>query len=174
MDNIKKNKSRTIIIILCAVIALLMVITVVVLIEKNKGIQIDPDYAAGEIDNKAKNLNKKEEKNKTQAGGGSVSLDFAPTATVKGKKISMNFSNPSRSTKDVVLQLIIEKNGKELIIAQSNRLPAGYQLKEMELDKSIKLSNGIYEGKYTVLYYDSESNERSSLSTDLPITITVK
>ena len=171
----KNNKKTKFIIIgLVVLVVALVGVTIFVLKDKSMGITIDPDYAAGEIDDNAENMGIDEDKNEAPEGGGSVSLTYSNALAVKGNEMTLLFENPSRSTKDLVLQVILEQDGQEIVIAQSNRLPAGYKLTKLTLDDSVHLSNGLYEGKFTVYYYDPNSNEKASLDTDIPISITVK
>ena len=61
----------------------------------------------------------------------------------------------------------------EKAIATSGRLPAGYKLDKLSNVDTAKLSAGTYEGKFRVLYYDTDTGEKAMINTEIPITITV-
>lgn len=106
-------------------------------------------------------------------GGGSVSLTYSRDVTVdlKGKCATLFFANPGKSNQDIVLQIVI----RNTVIVQSGLLTPGNQVTTLALldGAAGKLSNGVYEGNFNVLYYDPITGEKAIVNTEIPITITV-
>lgn len=61
-------------------------------------------------------------------------------------------------------------------IAESGAIDPGYQLKTLPLNEFAKqnLKPGTYEGFVSLTPYDAKTNEKSVLTTDMPVTIVVK
>ena len=178
MEKRKMKKRNVIIILLLALITVGAVMTtVIVLLNRDNTPVLAPEYAPQDTDDNAKPIeNDDNTKLEAAEGGGAVSLTYSKevTITLSDKKANVVFQNPGKSTKDIVLQLIIESDGKEVVMAQSDLLPAGYMLNTMTLLDTAKLSAGGYNGKFNVLYYDPDSGERAIVNTNIPLTITVK
>jgi len=178
MEKRKMKKRNLIIILLLALITVGAVMTtVIVLLNRDNTPVLAPEYAPQDTDDNAKPIeNDDNTKLEAAEGGGAVSLTYSKevTITLSDKKANVVFQNPGKSTKDIVLQLIIESDGKEVVMAQSDLLPAGYMLNTMTLLDTAKLSAGGYNGKFNVLYYDPDSGERAIVNTNIPLTITVK
>ncbi len=140
---------------------------------------IDPYHPLPEEDSQAESIqDDHSQKAQSEKGGGSVSMIYTLKAdlSLSGGSISMHFKNPGASNHDVVLELYILSDGTETKIAQSGRIRAGYGLYEMQMDREAAvLQEGIYQGKYKVLYYDPDTGERALIEsdiTDLEITVT--
>jgi len=178
MEKRKMKKRNLIIILLLALITVgAVTTTVIVLLNRDNTPVLAPEYAPQDTDDNAKPIeNDDNTKLEAAEGGGAVSLTYSKevTITLSDKKANVVFQNPGKSTKDIVLQLIIESDGKEVVMAQSDLLPAGYMLNTMTLLDTAKLSAGGYNGKFNVLYYDPDSGERAIVNTNIPLTITVK
>lgn len=178
MEKRKIKRRNLIIILLLALITVgAVTTTVVVLLNRDTAPVLAPEYAPQDTDSNAQKIeNDDNTKLEAAEGGGAVSLTYSKevTITLSDKKTSVVFQNPGKSAKDIVLQLIIESGGKEVVIAQSDLLPAGYMLNTMTLLDTAKLSAGGYNGKFNVLYYDPDSGERAIVNTNIPLTITVK
>jgi len=178
MEKRKMKKRNVIIILLLALITVgAVTTTVIVLLNRDNTPVLAPEYAPQDTDDNAKPIeNDDNTKLEAAEGGGAVSLTYSKevTITLSDKKANVVFQNPGKSTKDIVLQLIIESDGKEVVMAQSDLLPAGYMLNTMTLLDTAKLSAGGYNGKFNVLYYDPDSGERAIVNTNIPLTITVK
>lgn len=82
------------------------------------------------------------------------------------------FVNPGKSNQDMVLQLVIQDE----VVARSGKISPGKQVHKLELleDAAKKLQSGGYEGKFTVLYYQPDSGEKSIVNTEIPVNITVE
>ena len=81
------------------------------------------------------------------------------------------FANPSKSTADMVLQIVI----KDTVIVQSGRLLPGNKVTALDLldGAENQLAAGGYDGKFIVLYYDQQSGEKAMVNTEIPVTVTV-
>ena len=88
--------------------------------------------------------------------------------SLSDNSISMYFKNPNASNHDVVLELYLVDGGTEIKLAQSGLVKAGYGLYEMTvLEDSAVLQEGIYQGKYKVLYYKPDTGERALVESDI-------
>ena len=173
----KTDKNKILIIILLLITVIAVGVTVWALFFRDTEPDQTPDYAPQEIDENAKSMDDDDEKLDASEGGGAVSMVYQ-----KDVKISMEtntatlmFQNPSKSVNDVVLQLIlVSKDGTDTVIAQSGKLPPGYEIETMELPEDVKLSEGEYLGKFNVLYYDPETAEKAVVNGSIEgITVTV-
>lgn len=112
-----------------------------------------------------------------EEGGGSVSMIYTLEAdvTLGNGNIAMYFKNPTDSTHDVVVELYVVSEGKEFLVAQSGRIPAGYELSTMSLvTENAILSEGVYSGLYKVQCYDPITGELALVApeiTDLEISV---
>lgn len=133
-----------------------------------------PDYAPGVLDVNAVPMPDDGTKLKAPKGGGSVSLSYSDKVAVdlKKKQVDIYFQNPSKSTQDIVLQVIVTQGKKEIVIAQSERISAGYALYKLDLKE--KLKTGGYKGKFNIIFYDEKSGEKAIVNTNIPITIAVE
>ena len=117
-------------------------------------------------------------------GGGAVALNYSDkvTYTLSNNKVSLQFANPSSSTQSMILQIIIygaeDESGvtEEYLVAESGVLNPGYLVETLDgsLDKSIKLSEGMYSGVIRVLLYNPETGEKAIVNTEIPVDIAVQ
>lgn len=131
-----------------------------------------PDYAPRQIEQDALPLSENgDEKMSVPEGGGAVSLTYSNEValSLSSKSADIMFQNPGKSNQDIILQLDID--GK--IIAESGRIIPGYKLDKLDDVDADMLEQGVYEGKFLVIYYDSVSGERAIVNTEIPVTITV-
>ena len=106
-------------------------------------------------------------------GSGNVSLTYSNQVDIDtaDRKAKLLFANPSRSNQDVVLQLVIQ----DRIILQSGRIVPGKQVMELELsaEAAKMLMPGGYEGFFQVHFYDPDSGEKSIVTTEIPVSVSV-
>ncbi len=136
---------------------------------------LKPDYAPGVIDKNAVPLPDDEEKNNAPEGGGSVSLSYSDKVSIdlSKKEIQLYFKNPSKSTHNMVLEVVIEREGKETSLRKSDLLPTGYAIYKLDLTNE-NIQEGGYDGEFKVYYYDEETSEKAVVNTKIPITIAVE
>lgn len=143
--------------------------------EREPDVVLTPDYAPVEMEENAETIQGETttEKNEAAEGGGSVSLTYTTDVSIdlSSKTASLYFANPSRSTHNMVLQIAVQ----DTILVQSGTLEPGNLVRSLNLlDGAEKqLQPGGYEGKFIVLYYDSETSEKAVLNTEIPIKIEV-
>ena len=173
----KNKKTRILIILLLIGIIICIAITVWALFFREpSGPVITPDYAPGKLDPNAEKITGDDtEKLETPSGGGAISLQYVDKVTIdlSDKKAYLNYSNPSKSTQNIVLQIVI----KDQVIVQSDRIEPGYQVKELPLldGADTLLSEGIYtEAVFKILSYNPETGEKSMIDTKAEITVTVQ
>ena len=132
------------------------------------------DYAPQQVDQGAEPIGGDESGDKLEQpeGGGAVSLTYSKEVTLDlgTKEAEILFQNPAKSNQDMALQLVID--GK--VIAQSEKLPVGYKLSKLTKVDIDKLTVGTYEGKFLVLYYNTDTGEKAVVNTEIPVTITVR
>ncbi len=132
-----------------------------------------PDYAPEETEENAeKTGDEGAEKNPQPEGGGSVSLTYSRQAEINldEKTISFVFENPSRSNQSMVLQILAQ----DVVIAQSDTLPPGYELRSLSLEEGVEFEQGTYEGKFLISFYDEGNGEKAAVNTEIPITIQIQ
>lgn len=174
----KKKSNRYIfaIIVLSAVLVISVFITIWALFLRDTKPALAPDYApqqsetyAEKIENEDKDDN---EKLPQQQGGGAVSLTYSKEVEISlsENKAKLMFANPSKSNQNMLLQIVIQDE----VILQSGLISPGYQVKSLELFDSVKLSEGNYEGKFVIYYYQKDIGEKAMLNTEIPLQISVK
>lgn len=162
-----------IIVLLCITLAAVGVTAWTLLTPKTQ--MLMPDYAPQEEDKNAVSIPGEidQEKEETPEGKNSMSLVYSPEVTVSlsTKKIAMMFQNPSSSTSDVVLQLVVQDE----VLAESGKLVPGKMLQSLDLmdgaDK--KLQPGTYNAFFVVQPYDAQSAEKAMINSKCEITVNV-
>ena len=169
----KKKMYRRITVILLIVI----VILILLLLQRcSSDVPVlNPDFPPQETEQNAQPIpGGSDEKLEHEEGGGSVRLTYSDKVTIDltDKKAKLHYLNPSSSTQDIMIRIII----KDQVIAQSGLLLPGYQVRELDLiaDAEKMLIEGTYSGKFEIYFYDPETNERAMLNAEAPITITVQ
>ena len=163
-------------IIALAFITVVSVIITVVVVNGSSPV-LAPDFAPIDVDENAEVLSDSDTaKMEHEEGGAAVSLTYSNEVKISldKKEAYLLFQNPAKSTQDMVLQIVVTSGDKEVVIAQSDKLPPGYMLRTMKLLDTAKLSVGGYNGRFNVLFYDPDNGERAIVNTNIPITITVK
>lgn len=171
----ENEKKRTpILLLLLLILAVGIAVAAIVWPAGNGDTVLTPDYALEEEDNAQTIPNDDGEKMEKPEGGGSVSITYAKEVDISlsSQTADLLFANPGKSNMDMMLQIIIQ----DTVIAQSGTLKPGKQVLGLDLLEGAakKLSEGVYEGKFNVLFYDPVTGERSIVNTEIPITITVK
>lgn len=185
MDNDKKSRSKLLIILLLLITICCIGITVWAVFfrntesgntesEKTESV-LAPDRAPEEKEENAEAIeNDNSEKMKAEEGGGAVSITYSNEVTIdlNNKTASLLFANPSKSTQNMVVQIII----KDTEIVQSGLLEPGNQVTQLDLLENAEkqLEKGGYDGKFRVLFYDPDSGQKAAVNTEIPISITVE
>ena len=106
-------------------------------------------------------------------GSGNVSLTYSNQVKIylSDKRVQLLFANPGRSNQDMVLQLIIQ----DRVIHQSGRIAPGNQVTELDLssESAAMLMPGGYDAVFLLHFYDSDSGEKSIVTTEIPVSVTV-
>lgn len=136
-----------------------------------------PDYAPEKIEPNAQVIDTDDSsKLEAPSGGGAISLQYEDQVTIdlSDKKAYFNYSNPSKSTQNIVLEIEIQGQ----TIARSALIEPGYQITELPLLEGADalLSEGIYNenAAFKILSYDPDSGERAMVDTKAEITVTVQ
>lgn len=109
-------------------------------------------------------------KKEIKEGDGSVTMVWTLNAEVdlsKGK-VDVCFQNPNASTHDVEVELYIVSGDKEVLIARSGRVKAGYALNSMDLRNATRLAEGSYKGVYRITGYDPVTGEEAAYMPEIP------
>ena len=175
-ESLKNNKVRILIILLSVGIVVCVAVTVWAVFFREPAKVITPDYAPGKLDPNAERITGNDTgKLETPSGGGAISLQYVDKVTIdlSDKKAYLTYANPSKSTQNIVLQIVI----KGQVIVQSERIEPGYQVRELPLlpgaDKM--LSEGVYtEAVFKILSYNPETGEKAMVDTQAEITVTVQ
>lgn len=169
------SRRNRIIPILVLITALAVGVSIWALFFRDSEPPLAPDYAPREEEQNATPIEGDTGGEKLEApqGGGAVSLTYSKEVGIdlSDKKVSLMFANPSKSTQDMVLQLVIQNS----VVIQSGKLIPGNQVTALDLpeDAQKRLSPGGYDGKFAVLYYNRESGEKAMVNTEIPVTVTV-
>jgi hypothetical protein len=95
------------------------------------------------------------------------------TVDLAQEKVSVFVENPERSTQDLIIQVLLkESENEEKVIAQSELIPAGYGIDEVDLQED-GLAKGEYDGVMRISYYNPDDGEKAIVNTDIPVTVTV-
>jgi hypothetical protein len=107
-------------------------------------------------------------------GSGTVSMSFTKYVTVdiSEKKAYLSFANPSESTQDMQVQLVLD----EKVLAQNDKLTPGSKISQMTLIEGVEkdLEAGRYEGKLAISFLNRDSGKRSVLNATIEVTIRVQ
>lgn len=177
MSEVQNNKKIRLLVILLSIgIVICIAVTVwAVCFRKPKDV-ITPDYAPGKLDPNAVKMTEDDtQKLETSSGGGGVSMTCETEVTIdlSDKKAYLNYSHPSKSLQNIVLQIVI----KDQVIVQSERIEPGYQVKELPLLSGVDklLSEGVYtDANFKVLCYDPKTGEKDVVCPELNITVIVR
>lgn len=171
----KRKKTWILILLLTLITAVAIGVTIWALFFREAEPSVlAPDYAPQEIEQNAEEIGDSEaEKLDAPEGGGAVSLMYQDTVNIdlSDKSISLMYGNPTESTMDILLQIIIQ----DKLIAQTGRLEPGQQVKKLDLDDAAAntLQSGGYDGMFVVSFYNPETGEKSAIDTNIPITVNV-
>ena len=173
---LKKNKPNTRKINIILVIGIILCIGALVFLLLWDNQTLTPDYAPGTIDTNAIKEDDSGKKMDVSEGGGAVSLSYSNVVAINlsNKKVQLYFKNPSKSRENIVLQLIIEQNDKETVIAKSDLIPAGYAIYKLDLENNVKLKKGGYDGIFRITYYNEESGAKEIVDTEIEVSIEVE
>ena len=171
----RTEKWKQIVIIILILLLLLMIsITVWALFFRDTSPVLAPDYAPQETEENAEIIDDDTDGDKLEQpqGGGAVSLTYSKEATIDLSEniAKILFANPYKSNQDMMIQIVIQ----DTVIVQSGRLTPGHQVTKLELFDKVKLSEGVYEGKFVVLYYQKDTGEKAMINTEIPLTIKVE
>lgn len=172
VEDEKKKKKKLIIIIILLILTMIAVGISIWAFFFREPLEISPDYAPAMLEPNAELLvDDDDEELEAPEGGGAVSIAYSVDVGIdlSEKTVSLIFENPSKSTQDMVVQLVIQ----DIVIAQSGRIEAGYGVTTLELLDTAMLTEGIYEGEMMALYYDPITGEKAMINTEIPVTITV-
>ena len=167
------------VILIMAILVVILSITSIILLQRSAQKQVlIPEKAPESIEQQATQgapLDNDAEQLETPKGGGAVSIAFAKEVSVnlERKEVGLFFQNPSKSTQDIVLQIIVDSDEQEVVIAQSEKIPVGYEIDSLQLLDNVKMSQGLYQGKLGLSFYDPKDGKLAIVNTAIPVEITV-
>lgn len=171
---------NVVIVILVCVTLIAIGISVWAIKFREKKVAVAPDYAVHETEEYAKLIEDDhyDEKMTSEKGGGAVSMTYQKTVNVdlKSRELQLLFQNPSKSVNNIVIQIVVvPENGDDIVIAESGILLPGYGIDKLQLaEDESELSEGVYNGKFVVSYYNPDTGEKSILNSNIEgIEITV-
>ena len=174
-QNEESDRRKKIIIILLLLLLLLTIgVTFWALFCRDTTPVLAPDYAPQDSEENAEKIEDDSDSEKLEQpeGGGAVSLTYSKEVTIdlSENKAKLLFGNPSKSNQDMLIQIVIQ----DTVILQSGILSPGYRVTRLDLFDNVKLSEGKYNGKFVIYYYQKDTGEKAMLNTEIPLTITVK
>ena len=140
---------------------------------------LHPDYPAPDPEQGAVDVGgDDEDKLDKPEGGGSVGLVYSDKVTIdlSDKKATLRFDNPSRSTNNMSIEVIIQ----DVVILKSGTLAPGKGIRELTVadDVLAQLTAGVYgstsNAKIRAYFYDPVTNERAVVNSEIAVTVTVQ
>lgn len=166
------------------VLGILVIIIIILLLlrscgDGDSGKVLEPDYNIVEPDDNASAIPDEAppaETPEVEEGGGSMSLIYSDQVSVNlaTGEVGLFYQNPSDSSHSLVLQIIIEREDQQYLVAESGALEPGFMLTQLEAEGDLPLAEGIYEGVIKLLFFDPETGERAVVDTNIPVDITVQ
>lgn len=174
------NRFAFLLILLILLAAIIIAVVILCQVVLNPSVPvINPDHPLPDEDPYVEVIPEDEtEKVQSESGGGSVSMIYTLVADLdlSSGKANIYFMNPNASNHDVVVKLCVLDDDKEVVIAESGRVQAGYGLYKLDMTEgSAVLSSGVYDAVYKVQYYDPLTGEKAlveSTITDVALTVT--
>lgn len=171
----KRKKTWILILLLVLITAVAIAVTIWALFFRKPDVSVlAPDYAPQDIEQNAEDMGDGD-KDKLEApeGGGSVNLLFKDQVAIdlSDNTASLYYGNPSESTQDVLLQIIVQ----DTLIVQSGRIVPGNEVNTLKLLEGAAktLQPGGYDGKIVLSFYNPETGEKATVNTEIPVKITV-
>ena len=131
-----------------------------------------PDYIPPEIDPNANQTPDIDDEKLTQsAGGGAVSMQYQKDVIIdlSDRMVYMNFKNPGRSNQDMLVQVVVQG----VMVAQSGRLPPGYEIKQIALLDNAQVLPGQHNGNFAVHFYNG-NGEKAVVDSKIELVIAVQ
>jgi len=172
-EKMEQKKKNIMVPILLFITVTAVLVAVWALFFQKEDVVLAPDYAPEQEEFAEEIPGDNDEQQESSEGGGRVSLTYSNQVAIDlhEKTADLLFANPGKSNQNMVLQIVIQDN----VVVQSGTLVPGNQVKKLDLlDGAVqKLSEGGYDGKFVVLYYNPDSGEKAIVNTEIPIHITV-
>ena len=175
METNSKNKKTKIMIASLLVIAILALCFGIWVMWFRPAPVLNPDYAAKDPEENAEQMEGEEggEKLDAPSGGGAVTLIYGKTVDIdlSENKATFLIVNPTESTEYLVAEIVIQNQ----VFAQSGAIKPGYRVTELDLVEGATemLREGGYDGKIVLYMYNSETDERAILNSEILVTVTV-
>jgi hypothetical protein len=148
--------------------------------DDNEGTTIlHPDYPAPAPEEDSEDIGgDDEDKLESPQGGGAVGLVYTDKVTIdlSEKKATLRFDNPSRSTNNMSLELLIQ----DVVVLKSGTLTPGKRVTSLDVEEAAlaQLTAGVYgstsNAKFRVYFYDPVTNERAVVNSEIAVTGTVQ
>ena len=135
---------------------------------------LNPDYAAKETEKDAEKIEGSENSGGSEAvDGGRLNIVYSPDITIdlSEKKASLLIGNLAKSKHNIVAEIDIQGE----IIIQSGAILPGYRVVTLDIRENTEklLLQGIYDGTIRLYMYDTQTNEREMLSSEIAAKIQV-
>lgn len=90
-----------------------------------------------------------------------ASLQYAGYVTLINteKRITLNFTNPTKSKKSMSLDIVANINGEDVKLASTDKIRPGYKIDSVKYTLDRKIPEGDYKGKFVVHFYNEQDNE---------------
>ena len=113
---------------------------------------------AGDGDKQPESGEQEENEPKNENG---ASFEYSGKASIdrNAKTITLYFKNPLRSTRNIVLELKGDINGKEYSFGKTDQLIPGDKVEQLPLTIEDALPEGRYAGEFVLHFYNSEGVE---------------
>ena len=120
-------------------------------------------------------ITKVEPEEDDKEGDADVSLKYAGYATLLSdeKRVTLNFTNPSKSKKSLSLEIVAEVNGESITLAKTDKIRPGYKIDSVKSNLDREIPEGNYKGKFVVYFYNDQDKEEI-VNSEIAINVYVK
>ena len=171
---IKIHRVKFIISALCLVAAGAIAVTVWAIWFREAPV-LNPDYAAKETEKEAEKIegSNPDGGEESELNGGKISVLYSTEITLdlSEGKAALLIGNLAKSKHNIVAEVVIQDN----VIIQSGAIMPGYRVTNLEMLEGAEkiLREGIYKGVIRLHLYDTQTNEKEMLSSEIEAEIRV-
>ena len=172
LEFIKKHGTKLSIAAL-SLVTIIAIATTVWAVWFRKAPVLNPDYAAQETEKDAEKIEGSEGGDDSEIDGGKISVIYSREVTVdlSAETAELLIGNRASSKHNIVVEIVIQGE----VILQSGAIMPGYRVVKLDLVKNAAkmLQAGVYNGTIKLYLYNTQTNEREMLSSEIDAEITV-
>lgn len=113
---------------------------------------------------------KVESDGKEKTDGASMEYSGKATLNTIENVVELSFTNPTRSSKNMNIEVVATVDGEDIVLAKSAIIEPGNKITSIKYSGNKKIAEGQYEGKFIIHFYNKQNSEEI---VDSQIAITV-